>query len=174
MIKKKMQQALNKQLNAELYSSYLYLSMSAYFNSINLKGFANWMKVQAQEELSHAMKFYNFILERGGKVILSKIDPPQTEWNSPLAAFEHVYRHEQKVTSLINSLVDLSISESDHATNNFLQWFVTEQVEEEASADEVVKKLKLAGKSAGGLFMIDRELAQRVFTSPVSTNEEGK
>lgn len=173
MIKKKMQQALNKQLNAELYSSYLYLSMSAYFNSINLKGFANWMKVQAQEELSHAMKFYNFILERGGKVILSEIDPPQSEWNSPLAAFEHVYRHEQKVTSLINSLVDLSISEGDHATNNFLQWFVTEQVEEEASADEVVQKLKLAGKSAGGLFMIDRELAQRVFAPPTVLEASG-
>ena len=173
MIKKKMQQALNKQLNAELYSSYLYLSMSAYFNSINLKGFANWIKVQAQEELSHAMKFYNFILKRGSKVILSEIDPPQSEWNSPLAAFEHVYRHEQKVTSLINSLVDLSISEGDHATNNFLQWFVTEQVEEEASADEVVQKLKLAGKSAGGLFMIDRELAQRVFAPPTVPEASG-
>jgi len=166
MIKEKIQEALNKQLNAELFSSYLYLSMAAYFESINLKGFANWMRVQTQEELVHAMKFYNFIIERGGKAVLSAIEGPPTQWKSPLAVFEHAYKHEQKVTGLINNLVDLSIAEQDHATNNFLQWFVAEQVEEEASADEVVQKIKLIGDATGGLFMLDQELAQRVFTPP--------
>ena len=171
MIKKKIQQALNKQLTAELFSSYLYLSMSAYFDSINLKGCANWMRVQVQEELVHAMKFYDFLLERGGKVNLSSIEGPPTEWASPLKVFEHAYQHEQKVTGLINDLVNLAISEKDHATNNFLQWFVSEQVEEEASADEVVQKLKLIGDARGGLFMLDRELAQRVFTPTSATQE---
>lgn len=166
MIKEKIQEALNQQLNAELFSSYLYLSMAAYFESINLKGFANWMRVQTQEELVHAMKFYNFIIERGGKAVLSAIEGPPTQWKSPLAVFEHAYKHEQKVTGLINNLVDLSIAEQDHATNNFLQWFVAEQVEEEASADEVVQKIKLMGDASGGLFMLDQELAQRVFTPP--------
>lgn len=166
MIKEKIREALNQQLNAELYSSYLYLSMAAYFESINLKGFANWMRVQTQEELVHAMKFYDFIIERGGKVVLSSIEGPPTEWASPLAVFEHAYEHEQKVTGLINNLVDLSTAEQDHATSNFLQWFVAEQVEEEASADEVVQKIKLMGDASGGLFMLDRELAQRVFTPP--------
>jgi ferritin len=137
MVKKKIEAALNKQLNAELYSSYLYLSMSAYFQSINLPGFANWMRVQTQEELVHAMKFYDFINERGGRVMLQKIDSPPTKWASPLNVFESAYKHEQKVTGLINDLVNLAVGEKDHATNIFLQWFVTEQVEEEASADEV-------------------------------------
>ena len=168
MLKKKMENALNKHLNAEFYSSYLYLSMAAYFESINLKGFASWMRVQAQEELVHAMKFYDFIIERGGKAVLSSIEGPQTKWQSPLAIFEHAYKHEQKVTGLINNLVDLSIADQDHATNNFLQWFVAEQVEEEASADEVVQKIKLMGDASGGLFMLDQELAQRVFTPPAA------
>ena len=168
MLKEKIQKALNKQVNAELYSSYLYLAMAAYFETINLKGFANWMRVQTQEELVHAMKFYDFIIERGGKAVLSSIEGPRTEWPSPLAVFEHAYEHEQKVTGLINTLVDLSIAEQDHATNNFLQWFVAEQVEEEASADEVVQKIKLMGDASGGLFMLDSELGQRVFTPPAS------
>ena len=168
MLKEKIQKALNKQVNAELYSSYLYLAMAAYFETINLKGFANWMRVQTQEELVHAMKFYDFIIERGGKAVLSSIEGPRTEWPSPLAVFEHAYEHEQKVTGLINTLVDLSIAEQDHATNNFLQWFVAEQVEEEASADEVVQKIKLMGDASGGLFMLDQELAQRVFTPPAA------
>jgi len=169
MIKKKMQEALNKQLNAEYYSSYLYLSMAAYFESMNLKGFANWMRIQTQEEMVHVMKFYDYLIERGGKVTLSPIEGPPIKWSSPLAAFENAYQHEQKVTGLINDLVNLAIAEQDHATNNFLQWFVSEQVEEEASADEVVQKLKLIGKDSGGLFMLDRELAQRVFTPPATT-----
>ena len=172
MIKEKMQNAINKQLNAELYSAYLYLSMSAYFDSINLKGFANWMRVQTQEEITHAMKFYNYIIERGGKVTLTPIDGPPTQWESPSAAFEHVYKHEQKVTGLINDLVNLAISEGDHASNNFLQWFVGEQVEEESSADEVVQKLKLIGDANHSLFMFDQELGQRVFTPPTSSEKK--
>ncbi len=173
MIDEKMQEAINKQLNAELYSSYLYLSMSAYFQSVNLGGFANWMRVQAKEELAHAMKFYDYVNERGGRVILHPVEAPPSEWDSPLAVFEHVYQHEQKVTGLINKLVDLAVKARDHATNNFLQWFVSEQVEEEASADEVVQKLKLVGDDPSGLFMIDRELAQRVFVAPATTTEGG-
>ena len=169
MIKEIIQDALNKQINAELYSSYLYLSMSAYFESINLKGFASWMRVQTQDELVHAMKFYDYLIERGGKVVLSSIESPPTEWPSPLAIFETAYQHEQKVTGLINELVDLAIAEKDHATNIILQWFVSEQVEEEASADEVVQKIKLMGDARGGIFMLDRELAQRVFAPPTAT-----
>ena len=168
MLNTKIQEAFNKQINAELYSSYLYLSMSAYFESISLKGFANWMRVQAQEELLHAMKFFTFVNERGGMVALTSIDGPPVKWESPLHAFEEVARHEAKVTGLINDLVDLAITEKDHVANAFLQWFVTEQVEEEASADEVVQQLKLAGKEGGGLFMIDREMAARVFTMPLA------
>ena len=166
MISDKMQEALNGQLNAELYSSYLYLSMAAYFLDLNLGGFANWMRVQAQEEDMHAMKFYNFINERGGRVLLKPIDGPPTEWNSPLAAFEAVLEHEQKVTGLINDLVELALAEHDHATNIFLQWFVTEQVEEEDSANDVIQQIKMVGEAEGGLFMLDRELGQRTFTAP--------
>jgi len=171
MIGEKIQQAFNEQLNAELYSSYLYLSMSAYFESINLPGFAHWMRCQAQEEIVHAMKFYNFICERAGTVKLAAIDGPPTAWESPLKAFQDAYSHEQKVTALINNLVDLAVQNRDHASNNFLQWFVAEQVEEEASADKVIQSLKLAGDQGGGLFMIDRELAQRVFAPPPATGE---
>jgi len=173
MMDEKMQEALNKQLNAEIYSAYLYLSMSAYFQSVNLGGFANWMRVQWQEELMHALKFYDYVNERGGRVILRPVEAPASEWGSPLAAFEDTYRHEQKVTAMINKLVDLAVEARDHATNNFLQWFVSEQVEEEASADEVVQRLKLVGNDASGLFMIDRELAQRVFVAPAATAEGG-
>jgi ferritin len=171
MIDERMQEALNKQLNAELYSSYLYLSMSAYFQSVNLGGFANWMRVQAQEELAHAMKFYDYVNERGGRVVLQAVEAPPSEWDSALAVFEDTYRHEQKVTGMINKLVDLAVEARDHATNNFLQWFVSEQVEEEASADEVVQRLKLVGDDPSGMFMIDRELAQRTFVAPAATTE---
>ena len=168
MISKKMEKALNEQVNAELFSAYLYLSMEAYFKSLNLNGFANWMRVQTQEEVTHAMKIYDFIDERGGRITLKAIDGPETKWDSPLAVFNAVYEHEQKVTSLINNLVNLAIEEKDHATNTFLQWFVNEQVEEEASADQVVQQLKLMEKAPGGLFLLDRELAQRVFTPPAA------
>jgi ferritin len=169
MLSEKMQDAINGQLNAELYSSYLYLSMNAYFKSINLDGFANWMTNQVQEELTHAMKFYDFINQRGGRVNLVQIEAPTTQWNSPLAVFEATLEHEQKVTSLINELVELALAEHDHATNIFLQWFVSEQVEEEESVTGVLEQLKLMGEAKGGLFMIDRELAKR---SPGNTSEE--
>ncbi|UCE50961.1 MAG: ferritin [Desulfobacterales bacterium] len=161
MLPEKMENALNGQLNAELYSAYLYLSMNAYFKSVNLDGFANWMYYQAQEEVTHAMKFYDFINSRGGRVKLSQIDAPATEWNSPLAVFEATLEHEQKVTGLINDLVELALEEHDHATNIFLQWFVSEQVEEEESVGGVLEQLRLMGEAKGGLFMIDRELAKR-------------
>ena len=169
MLTEKMQSALNGQLNAELYSSYLYLSMNAYFKSVNLDGFANWMYYQAQEELEHAMKFYDYVLQRGGKVQLQEIEAPPTEWGSPLAVFEATLEHEQKVTGLINGLVDIAHEEHDHATNIFLQWFVSEQVEEEESVGGVLEQLKLMGDAKGGLFMIDRELAKR---SPSASSEE--
>ena len=171
MISKKIEKALNEQVNAELFSAYLYLSMEAYFKSMNLNGFANWMRVQTQEEISHAMKIYEFINERGGRITLKAIDGPETEWDSPLVVFKAVYEHEQKVTSLINDLVNLAIEEKDHATNTFLQWFVNEQVEEESSADDMVQQLKMMEKAPGGLFMLDRELAQRVFTPPATEGE---
>jgi ferritin len=168
MISKKMEKALNEQVNAELFSAYLYLSMEAYFRSLNLNGFANWMRVQTQEEIMHAMKIYDFIDERGGRILLKAIGGPDTQWDSPLAAFEAVYTHEQKVTGLINNLVNLAIEEKDHATNTFLQWFVNEQVEEESSADQMVQQLKMMEKAPGGMFMLDRELGQRVFTPPAT------
>lgn len=171
MISNKMEEALNSQVNAEMYSSYLYLSMESYLKSMNLNGFANWMRVQTQEELMHAMKIYDFINERGGKVTLKAIEGPPTKWESPLAVFEAVYAHEQKVTGLINELVDLAIKEKDHATNTFLQWFVNEQVEEESSANEMVQKLKMMENAPGGMFMLDRELGQRVFTLPATEGE---
>ncbi|MDP8227815.1 MAG: ferritin [Candidatus Electryoneaceae bacterium] len=168
MLPKKMEEALNAQLNAEIYSAYLYMSMAAYFESFNLSGFANWMKIQAQEELSHAQKFFDYINERGGRVIMQMIDKPETDWESTLAAFEFTYLHEQKVTALINDLVDLARVEKDNATYNFLQWFVSEQVEEESSVDAVVQKLHLIGDYGPGVFMIDQELATRVFTPPAT------
>jgi ferritin len=169
MLKKKMLKAMNDQINAEMYSAYLYLSMDAYFQSVSLSGFAAWMRAQAQEEMMHAMKFYEFVNERGGKVTLEAIAKPESTWDSPLAVFEAVLTHEQHVTSLINNLVDLAISEKDHASNIFLQWFVTEQVEEEASASEVVEKLKRIKDNPSGLFMMDAELGRRVFTPPAPT-----
>ncbi|MBU7013313.1 MAG: ferritin [Theionarchaea archaeon] len=166
MIGKAVEKALNTQLNAELYSSYLYLSMSSWFSFQNLDGFANWMRVQAQEELVHAMKFYDYLIQRNGRVLLLAVDAPPTEWDSPDAVFEHTYQHEQKVTGLINELVDLSISEKDHATHMVLQWFVDEQVEEESSAAEILGKIRMLKESKSGIYILDRELNQRVFTPP--------
>lgn len=166
MISKKIEQALNDQINAEFYSAYLYLSMQAYFESANLAGCATWMKAQTQEEVMHAMKMYDFVNERSGRVLLKPIDGPPTDWESPLAVFEAVLEHERKVTGLINDLVDLAINEKDHATNTFLQWFVNEQVEEESSAEAAVQQLRMMKDAPGGLFMLDRELGQRVFTPP--------
>jgi ferritin len=166
MISEKMQEALNAQVNAEYYSSYLYLAMAAYFEAENLRGFANWMRVQAQEENMHAMKFYDYIVQRNGRVTLLPVEAPPVTWDSPLAVFQASYKHEQHVTSLINKLVKLALAEGDYASNAFLQWFVDEQVEEEANADAIVQDLKRVGRASEGLFLMDRELATRRFTPP--------
>ncbi|MEW6203186.1 MAG: ferritin [bacterium] len=169
MLGKKIGDALNEQLNFEFYSAYLYLSMAAYFEAISLNGFAHWMRSQAKEELMHAMKIYYFVGGRAGRIVLRAVDAPPKEWASPLAAFENAYKHEQKVSGRINNIVTLAIKENDHATVAFLQWFVTEQVEEEKTASEVVEKLKLIDDDKGGLFMLDRELAARapIFNLPI-------
>ncbi len=157
----KMEEALNKQLNAELYSAYMYLSMTAWFESRNLSGFAAWMRAQVVEEVEHGMKFYSFINERGGRVLLTAIEGPPTDWNSPLEVFEAAFKHEQLVTSLINDLMELALEERDHASQIFLQWFVTEQVEEEANFGSILERLRMIGDQTGPLFMMDRELGQR-------------
>ena len=171
MISKQMQDALNDQVAAEFYSAHLYLSMSAYLESIDLPGFANWMRVQYQEEVTHAEKIFDYVIERDGRAVSKAWDAPPAEWKSALDVFETAYAHEQKVTGLINDLMDLAFSEKDHAANIFLQWFVNEQVEEEASAKAIVQQLKLLGDSKGGLFQIDRELGRRVFTPPTAAVE---
>ena len=161
MFSQKIQDAFNEQLNAELFSSYLYLSMAAYLESQGLEGMAGWMQLQAQEEHSHGMKFFNFINERGGRVVLTEIEAPKPEWSSALEVFEDTCAHESKVTGLINDLYDLSMSEKDRASTIFLQWFVTEQVEEEATAQAIRDQLNLLKDSPVAVFMIDRELGQR-------------
>ena len=167
MISPKMEKALNDQINAEMFSAYLYLAMVAYFQDKNLGGFANWMTVQNQEETFHAMKFFRYVTERGGRVTLGAIDKPQFEWESPLAAMEAAQKHEAYITGRINDLMNLAIKEKDHASVNFLNWFVAEQVEEEDSVNEVVQKLRMVGEGGGGLFMMDRDMAARVFNPPV-------
>jgi ferritin len=166
MLNEKVQEALNNQINAELFSSYLYLSMQAYFESLSLKGFSNWMRVQVQEENFHAMKFYDYICERGGRVRLTAIETPQYEWKSPAEAFEAAYKHEQYITGRINELVNLALQEKDYASHALLQWFVTEQVEEEANTSQISGELKLIADDKRALLMIDRELATRVFVPP--------
>jgi len=166
MLSKTMEKALNEQINAEFYSSYMYLSMSTWFNSAGLPGVAQWMQAQTQEECFHGMKFFRYVTERGGRVALKAIKQPPTDWKSTLHVFQDVLSHEQKVTGLINNLVNLALDERDHATNIFLQWFVSEQVEEEANVGAVLDKLKLIGKDATALFTLDAALGQRVFTPP--------
>jgi len=166
MIHAKMEKALNGQINEEVFSAYLYMSMAAYLESINLKGAAQWMTVQVREELSHAEKIYRYLVERGGRVVLDAVKKPKIEWDSPLQVFEEALAHEQHITGCFNDLADLALQLGDHATGNTLQWFVNEQVEEESSADDVIQQLKLAGDFGGGLFMIDRELGRRTFTPP--------
>ena len=167
MLSEKMQKALNGQLVAELYSAYLYVSMAAYFDAADLPGFANWMRVQAQEELTHGMKFCRYVNEQDGRVVLGPVEGPPTGWDSPAAAFEHVLEHEQKVTGLINELVKLAAEEKDQAARDFLQWFVKEQVEEEESAEAVLRKVKEAGAELSAL---DGELAARVFKPPAASS----
>lgn len=169
MLSERMQTALNQQINEEMYSAYIYLSMSAYFQGLSLDGFANWMRIQYQEETAHALKFFDYIYERGGDVTLLPIAGPAKTWEAPLHAFQEAYKHECKVSGLINELVNLAIEEKDHATLNFLQWFVSEQVEEEASADKIVQSLRLIDSNPAALFMLDREMAQR---SPEEDEDE--
>lgn len=168
MLTEKMQKALNDQINAEMWSSYLYLSMSAYFEDKGLPGFANWMRVQADEENMHAMKFFDYINERSGRVHLKPIAEVQVEWKSTLDAFEDTLKHEQKVTSLINNLMDIAIEERDHATQSFLKWFIDEQVEEEASVNEILDQLRLVEGTGNGLFMLDREMKTRTLAAPTA------
>jgi len=160
-LSKKMEEALNKQLNAELFSSFLYLSMAADFQSKNFTGFAAWLEVQSKEENEHALKFYRYILERGGKIKLSAIDAPKNEWQTPLEAFQDTYEHEKKVTNMIYKLLELAIEEKDYATQEMLQWFVKEQVEEEAQTSQIVEQLKIIGESKNGWFMLDHRLGKR-------------
>lgn len=161
MLKKSVEDALNKQINAEMYSSYLYLAMSAYMESISMKGFARWLRVQAKEELGHAMKFYDYVVEAGGTVRLTAIEAPKTPWKSAGAVFDQVLAHEKKVTGLINGIMDVAVKEKDYATQNFLGWFVKEQVEEEANASEIVAQIGMIGDVPGHLFWLDHELGKR-------------
>lgn len=160
-IKNTVAKAINKQINAELYSSYLYLAMAAHFEKRNWRGFAQWMKVQSREEYTHAMKLYAYLLERGGEVRLTDIKTPESSWKTPLNIFEAVYEHELKVTDLINDLVKLARQEDDPATESMLKWFIDEQVEEEASALLILEKLKMIKDSTNGLFMLDHHLGKR-------------
>lgn len=168
MISDAMVKGLNHQINRELYSAYLYRAMAAYVADAGMSGAANWFEIQAKEEVSHAERFYSYVLQQGGRVVFDAIEAPPRDYDSVVSVFEETLKHEKVVTGLINELVALAQEEKDNATQIFLQWFVSEQVEEEASAAELVQKLKLVGNNGSGLYMVDKELAARVFTPPVS------
>jgi ferritin len=161
MLKDPVEEALNEQINAELYSEYVYLSMAAYYEEEGLPGFASWMRAQADEERAHAMRIYDYVIERDGRVTLEAIDSPPTEWADPTDAFRTAYEHEVEISERIDDLVALAREENDNATENMLQWFVAEQVEEEATAQEILDKLKHVGDDGPGLLMVDQELGQR-------------
>jgi ferritin len=163
MLSQKLQKAINDQINKELYSEYLYLSMASYFYSVNLDGFANWMMVQTKEEHYHAWKMFKFLNEKGVRAIMQPIEGPETKFLSAQDIFEKSLKHEQYVTQRINKLMDLAVKEKDHSAVSFLQWFVDEQVEEESSFGGVLEKIKLTGNKGPGLFMIDQELAKRAY-----------
>ncbi|MEN8118204.1 MAG: ferritin [Bacteroidota bacterium] len=171
MLKEKMLNAINEQINAEQYSALLYLSMSAYLNDLGLPGFANWMYIQYQEELSHANKLYNYVIERGGRVQMRAIKQMPTTWDGIIDIYEATLEHEQLVTSLINNLMDIAIEEKDHAARSFLSWFVDEQVEEEANVQEILDTLKLINGQGNGIFMLDREMRQRSFVDETQAAE---
>ncbi len=171
MIGQRIDQAFNEQIKHELESAYLYLAMSGYFLEQSLDGMAQWMRVQSQEELAHAMRFFDHISERGGAIALAPIDMLARTWDSPLAAFEAAYEHERFITGKIHGLVDLAREERDHAAEIFLQWFVSEQVEEEASASKIVDLLKRVGDSPQGLILADRELGTRRAASGAAEGE---
>ena len=167
MISEKMQAAFCEQINKELYSEYLYLSMKAYFLNLNLNGFATWMDVQVQEEHAHAMGMFDYVIERGGKVELLAIEKPEASWSSPLDVFKAVLKHEEYVTSRINALMDAAEVEKDRAATIFLNWYLKEQVEEEANVGGVLAQLEMIGDDKSGLFALDKELATRTFVAPV-------
>lgn len=167
MLSDAMEKALNEQIKWELWSGYLYLSMSSYFADKGLPGFAQWMRNQAAEELFHATKMFDYVIEAGGRATLQTIEAPPATWKSPQDVFEDGLKHEREVTARINNLVDIAQTHKDYATNNFLQWFVGEQVEEEANFGEVLGKVKLVG-DGGGLYMLDKELGARTFTWPAA------
>lgn len=166
MISEKMEKAFNSQINAEMYSAYLYLSMHAYVDSLGLKGFSNWMYVQVQEEMAHAMGLYNYVLTRGGNIKLDTIEKPEGEWHSLTQVVEAVLAHEQKVTSLINGLVDVAEEVKDRAAIAFLDWYIKEQVEEEDNVETMLAKLKLIGSDVNALLNYDKELESRAFAAP--------
>ncbi len=161
MISKSIQDAINEQIKNELYSGYLYLSMAAYFESTNLPGFAHWMKIQATEEVKHAMKFFEYIFERGGKVTLRAIEQPPVDFKTPLDIFKMAHKHEQKVTGMIHTLYELALKENDYPSQVMLQWYIKEQVEEEKNAENIIEQLKMAGDSSAALLMADRQFAAR-------------
>ena len=165
MISEKMQDALNEQVNKEFYSAYMYLAMSAYCNTMGLPGFAHWMRMQYEEEIMHVTKMYDYIMDQGGEVNLMAIEQPEKEYGTPLDIFETTLEHEQYVTNLIHRLMDLAVEERDYATQTFLQWYVTEQVEEEANVNDIVSPLRMVGDDKGGLMMIDQQLASRMAPS---------
>lgn len=167
MISEKMQNAFNDQINKELYSEYLYLAMKAYFSELNLQGFVNWFNVQVQEEHAHAMGMYDYLIERGGNVVLSAIDAPEIKGKTPVEIFEQVLEHEEFVTSRINALMDVAEEVKDRAALSFLDWYLKEQVEEESSVGGVLATLKLIGDDKKALLMLDKDLAARVFNAPV-------
>ena len=168
MFSEKLLDAMNEQMKNEFLSGYLYFAMAGYFESEDLPGIASWMRVQALEELTHGEKFFNFICEAGGRTELRGIDTPKNDYQSPLACFKYSLEHEKFVTSRINQLMDLAKEESNHAAQIFLQWFVTEQVEEEASFSLIVKKLERIADDGRGMLMLDNELAARVFVAPTT------
>lgn len=171
MLRKKIEKALNQQINKEMYSAYLYMAMSAFSDFKGLKGFSNWFYVQYQEEMEHAMRIYQYIQGQGGQVELMAVEKPAKDFGSPMDMFEATLKHEQFITKSINDLMDLAITEKDHATQIMLQWFVSEQIEEESNDNEIIAKLKLIGKDGNGLFMVDKDLGARVFTSELGTEE---
>ena len=166
MINSKLEKAINDQINAEMYSAYLYLSMSAYLESLNLPGFATWMRVQFEEEQFHAMKFFTYLNDRGGRVKLEAIEKPQFEWNNVIEVFEKTLEHEIHVTDLLNNIADIAEAERDRPTKNLMIWFIDEQVEEESTAERIINELKLINGEGHGMLMLDRELGTRVFTPP--------
>lgn len=173
MIKEKVLKALNKQINEEIYSAYLYASMRAYYEKLNLKGFANWLRIQVQEELFHARKFESYIYERGGEVEFYEIKEPTKSWKNPVDAFEAVYKHECHITECINKLAEIAEKEGDRSVRIFLDWFINEQVEEEANADEILQKLQMVKDAPGGIYWIDKDLGQRTINPMIIADITG-